>query len=268
MSRDEDALRITKWAATGDRTLPNAASIDRAEGWDVTYSQAGGPAPQRTIFNQLLSELGALGVEINTHGAALCWDATIEYIHPALVYGDDDLYYISVQNSTDEDPVTDTDNSHWVLLSSAATREFFIVEDQKPSGTSGGASVSGARQTRDLNTILQNNIGATLSSNQFTLLASTRPYRITGITGAHDVERHKCFLRNVTAGSDAIVGSSEFSDTVDNVRTHTSFDNIITIGADTTFRLEHFTEFGGADRLGAPTSQGVEVYSRVIVERL
>ena len=48
---------------------------------------------------------------------------------------------------------------------------FLHIQDQKPDGTNGGASVAGYN-TRDLNTILVNNIsGATLASNQITLPA-------------------------------------------------------------------------------------------------
>ena len=54
-------------------------------------------------------------MEINVHGAGLEWDSSISYEHPALVTGSDALLYVSVQDSTNVDPVTDSGESHWKL---------------------------------------------------------------------------------------------------------------------------------------------------------
>lgn len=54
-----------------------------------------------------------------------------------------------------------------------ATQPFMQVQDQKPTGTNGGASVAGDNH-RALNTVLHNDIvGASLASNQVTLPAGT-----------------------------------------------------------------------------------------------
>ena len=116
MARDPDALKISKWAATGDVEDPEDGGVERSVGWDVRHSQPGGSLPKREHFNELHREETALGVEINVHGAGLEWDSSISYEHPALVTGSDALLYVSVQDSTNVDPVTDSGESHWKPL--------------------------------------------------------------------------------------------------------------------------------------------------------
>ncbi len=117
MARDADALKIQKWAATGDVQDPEDGGLLRSTGWDATYSQPGGNLPKREHINQLLREHSALGVEINTLGL-LEWDSSISYEHPAMVMGSDARPYVSVQNSVGADPTSDIINSHWALLES------------------------------------------------------------------------------------------------------------------------------------------------------
>ena len=119
MARDPDALKIGKWAATGDVEDPEDGGIDRSIGWDISHSQPGGSLPKREHLNELHREETALGVEINVHGAGLEWDSSISYEHPALVTGSDALLYVSVQDSTNVDPVTDSGESHWKLLNTS-----------------------------------------------------------------------------------------------------------------------------------------------------
>ena len=83
MARDPDALKISKWAASGDVEDPEDGSIDRDIGWDASYSQPGGSLPKREHINEILREVTALGVELNVHGAGLAWDPSISYEHPA-----------------------------------------------------------------------------------------------------------------------------------------------------------------------------------------
>ena len=71
-------------------------------------------------------------MEINVHGAGLEWDSSISYEHSALVTGSDALLYVSVQDSTNVDPVNDSDESHWRPLNTsppnASATERGIVE--------------------------------------------------------------------------------------------------------------------------------------------
>ena len=116
MPRDSDSLLIRKWAASGDVATPESQGLVRATGWPVSYSQAGGDTPEREVFNQMFREITAMLAELNTHGV-LEWDDAISYDHPALVMGTDAAVYVSVQDSLNEDPTTDTGNTYWALLS-------------------------------------------------------------------------------------------------------------------------------------------------------
>ena len=123
MARDVDAKRLVpgaQWARDGDRLLPESRTpmLDRLMGWTVDWSRTGGELPAREIFNQLFFELSSLAAEYNVHGI-LEWDAAIGYVHPAIVFGSDNSLYVSVQNSTNIDPVSDSDQSHWGRLSAS-----------------------------------------------------------------------------------------------------------------------------------------------------
>lgn len=68
------------------------------------------------------------------------------------------------------------------------------IQDQKSAGTNGGTFTSGAWRTRDLNTILTNEItGASLNANAITLPAGT--YYCTAEAPAYNVMAHKIKLR-------------------------------------------------------------------------
>ena len=115
MPRDADALKIRKWAESGDVATPESQGLDRATGWPANYSQPNGDVPEREVMNQILMELSALGVDLNTHGL-LEWDSSIAYAHPAAVMGSDGQPYLSVADSQGVDPVADNGNANWKLL--------------------------------------------------------------------------------------------------------------------------------------------------------
>ena len=90
--------------------------------------------------------------------------------------------------------------------------ELFHVRDEKASNVDGGTFTSGAYRTRDLNTTKANDIeGASISANQIILPAGT--YYMEASAPAFRVERHKTKLRNITDGSDTLIGTAEFSTT-------------------------------------------------------
>ena len=98
------------------RCEPESQGLDRSTGWPLSYSQAGGDTPEREVFNQLDREITGMLAELNTHGL-LEWDDEITYDHPALVMGTDASVYVSVQDSLNRNPTTDTSNTYWALLS-------------------------------------------------------------------------------------------------------------------------------------------------------
>ena len=112
MARDPDALKIRKWAASGDVEDPEDGGVDRATGWDASHSQPGGSLPKREHFNELEREITALGVEVNAHGL-LEWNSSVSYVHPAYVVGSDNRLYVSVRNNAGVDPTTDIGEADW-----------------------------------------------------------------------------------------------------------------------------------------------------------
>jgi len=120
------------------------------------------------------------------------------------------------------------------------------IQDQKSAGTSGGTATSGSFQTRDLNTVLTNEItGASLSSNQITLPAGT--YYIQAHSPAAGVDSHQTRLRNITDGSDTLLGTSERAENnigtanPGNIRTtsRSIIEGRFTIASTKTFEVQH-----------------------------
>ena len=153
------------------------------------------------------------------------------------------------------------DNTFSVPAGSKFGTQLLHVRDEKSSGTAGGGSTSGSFLTRDLNTVMTNEItGASLSSNQITLPSGT--YYINARAPAYNVDEHKLKLRNITDSSDTIIGSSEQNADLD-------YDSAFltgrfTIASQKTFELQHRFGFGAANGFGLACSFSVvEVYADV-----
>ena len=114
--RDDDSIRIRKWADTGDRQTPEAAGLSRTTGFDERYSTVGGPRLTRELVNQLFAEVSGMLAEVNQHGI-LPWDLRVDYVHPAVVFGSNNNLYVSQQNSgpasTVQNPILDTSQTYW-----------------------------------------------------------------------------------------------------------------------------------------------------------
>ena len=120
MARDPNALLNQKWASSGDTETPESAGLTRSEGWPLSYSQAAGDKPERTVFNGLFEEITAMLVELNQNGGCLVWEGTtLDYKINAGVKGSDNILYFATQVSgpatTPKDP-TDAGNrpAFWV----------------------------------------------------------------------------------------------------------------------------------------------------------
>jgi hypothetical protein len=83
--------------------------------------------------------------------------------------------------------------------------------DQKTAGTNGGTFTAGAWRTRDLNTVLTNEIsGASLAANAITLPAGT--YYCDASANVLSVNNHKMRLRKTNNTAETLlVGTSEFN---------------------------------------------------------
>lgn len=181
--------------------------------------------------------------------------------------------YVAIQDHTSgaaSEPGVGVDwEDFWMLLAEGTAGLFdayAIIRDEKTANTAGGAFTSGSWQKRTLNTIASDPDGIviSLSASQFVLDPGT--YLIRASAPAYRVDRHKAKLRDVTAGSDAIIGTSEYSNSSNDYASNRSFvTGRITIAAQTTFELQHRCgTTNGTNGFGVESNFGVtEVYSEV-----
>ena len=113
MPRDVDSLNLIapehKWASDAnadiltsltDGTFQNVTDLTRQSGWNDDFSRDGGSKPRRETFNTIFRDNSSNIIELNRHGAGLEWNATISYLHPAIIAYDDGngfRYYISLK---------------------------------------------------------------------------------------------------------------------------------------------------------------------------
>ena len=141
-----------------------------------------------------------------------------------------------------------------------------VVEDQKTSGTAAGSAIAGT-QTRALNTLVENSIGASLSGDVLTLPAGT--YEAEWDAPAYAINGHKANLYNVTGAAVLGVGTTEYNYSY--ALNSRSFGRAkFTLSATSGIRINHYTNAARAtDGLGVACSSGsVEVYSRLRVRKL
>ena len=144
--------------------------------------------------------------------------------------------------------------------------EYISIRDEKAANTEGGTFTSGAWRTRDLNIeAIDTGNNCTLAANQFTLRPGT--YRIQASAPAMTVLLHKAKLRNITAGSDTLIGTSEFIDLEggNGGQTRSIIGGQFSIATATVFEIQHqclttraTDGFGNASNFGV-----VEVYTTV-----
>ncbi len=135
-----------------------------------------------------------------------------------------------------------------------------VLEDQKSSGTDGGASLAASWQTRDMNSKAYDpNSLITLSSDEFTpsvggWMEFAAPVRNVGL--------HKTRLYNVTDATVTKYGTS--METGSTLAAMTVSEGGSAVVAGKTYRLEHYTQGAIASiGLGSAVSQGTEIYSRI-----
>ncbi len=158
------------------------------------------------------------------------------------------------------------DGSSLTGISSA--HEILHVVDAKGATTYGGGASANTTQTRDLNTIVHNDItGASLSSNQFTLPAGT--YFIDATAPANEVDRHRISLYNVTDATTTLMGLSAAINASIST-THARLRGKFTISSSKVFEIRHYTltartVYG----LGDYTNDGSNSrYTEVVVQKV
>jgi len=149
-----------------------------------------------------------------------------------------------------------------------------FLKDIKPAGTAGGTFSGGAWQTRVLNTI-ENAMSyswISLASNQFTLQPGT--YEIEASAPAQGVNQHQAKIRNITDGTDAIIGTSEYTTNANTgyVPTRSLVHGSITITSAKVFELQHRANSSySANGFGEPSGMVTglsEVYSIIKIRKL
>jgi len=135
MAFPEAARLIEAWAASGDRTLPadRTPAIDRSLGWSLQWSEPGGNRLAREVFNQIIFEISTHLVYLRDHGALAEWDARVVYVHPAYTTGSNGILYTSVQGSTNVNPTTDADLSHWRPLTTLLDIHRHVTQSATPT---------------------------------------------------------------------------------------------------------------------------------------
>ena len=118
MPRSVAALKIRSWASaqSGERVDPDDSTLTpplvRTDGWPLSFSEVGGDNLRRQVFNEILYEITEGLLDVAKFGL-LPYHASQSFEHPALTLGSDARIYVSVQDSTGEDPVADTTNTYW-----------------------------------------------------------------------------------------------------------------------------------------------------------
>lgn len=143
-----------------------------------------------------------------------------------------------------------------------------VVEDQKASGTNGGAATGGTWNARDLNTVVVDRIGVTLASNVVTIPAGT--YWIVFEAPAYYVSGHRTRLYSVTGAAPIAYGTTEYTAVNPGVMTRSRGGILVTFATETQIRVDHWTSGGGANvYLGPAAAAGVtEIYSRLCAKRV
>lgn len=167
---------------------------------------------------------------------------------------------------TDGSALPAIDGSALTGISSA--HEILHVVDAKGATTYGGGASANTTQTRDLNTVVTNDItGASLSSNQFTLPAGT--YFIDATAPANEVDRHRISLYNVTDTTTTLMGlSAAIGASIST--THARLRGKFTISGSKVFEIRHYTlSARTVYGLGDYTNDGSNSrYTEVVVQKV
>ena len=122
MARNTGGILTDKWADEGDRTDPDDPTLtpplDRAVGWDVSYSQLGGNIPRRAVWNQIMREMSGFAVDASAYGSIPQWSEHVDYIHYAFTMRHGRLYVSLADSGPASGDATDpaqAGNTKWRL---------------------------------------------------------------------------------------------------------------------------------------------------------
>lgn len=140
--------------------------------------------------------------------------------------------------------------------------DYILIRDEKTQGTDGGTFTSGAWQTRDLNTEVEDTGGdASVASNQITLEAGT--YRCLISCPAFSVECHQARLYNITDSAVLVLGTSEETSS-GSIQTRSFIAGRFTLAAQKVLEVQHQCESTDAgDGFGRAGNWTTEIYTVV-----
>lgn len=137
---------------------------------------------------------------------------------------------------------------------SLSINKLLHIQDQKAAGTNGQTISASTLTTRDLNTVITNNNGATLSSNLITLPAGT--YFVDAKLNMHGAVNGKCTLRNNADNSILLSSTNTQSNTTSTTSSTCFISGTITLAASTTLKISHISNAAGfagiAYNVGSP----------------
>ncbi len=126
-------------------------------------------------------------------------------------------------------------------LSGLITEGYLLVADEKVAGTAGGAFTAGSWAVRTLNTIkADNGVNASLANNQIMLPAGT--YRCDILAPAYAVNRHQARLRNASAGTTLLVGTSQYANNANTVENVSVIRGRFTLSMQSLLEVQHRCE--------------------------
>lgn len=146
------------------------------------------------------------------------------------------------------------------------------IQDQKAPLTNGGNFASGAWRTRDLNTVVTNEIsGASLATNQITIPAGS--YFIQAKAPANSVIYHQARLFNVTASVTLLNGTTEYNDwnSSDRNGAHSFVTGRFSVSVSSALELQHRctnTDSAGFGLGNVDISASVNIYSEVCLWKI
>lgn len=162
--------------------------------------------------------------------------------------------------------------STWKRIGYSPIRPIYQIEDRESSGTSGGTATTGSWQTVEIdNEVITDIIGASLSSNQFTL--PTGRYRIKSLNEIYYTQETGGRIYNITDSAIEIISLNGYSNAGTNIG-FIDIDDEIIITESKTFELQtSVRRTQAANGYGiavGPFTGGVdhEKYARVIIEKL
>ena len=175
-----------------------------------------------------------------------------------------------VEKSTDAEAAAGTDTARFITPKQLADngggifeKKLLHIQDQKVSGTHGGAATAGSWQTRTLNTVLTNEIsGASLSSNAITLPAGIYHLECSAVFYRCGLAKLKLRQTSATA-QDMLIGMNTFANTDYGMTFSTGVSGRFTLGDEETIELQYQVQTTRAtDGVGFACSFGVaETYA-------